>query len=163
MKTVLLAKGEEAFVDDEDYEAVRATKWWLLRTKSGKLYAYRPVRKESGQYSTVLMHRIIMGALPRQLVDHEDGNGLNNQRGNLRVCTTSQNNANKAALKHSSQYKGVSWSKAKKKWQAYIKISGKSKFLGYFVDEAVAAKKYDEAAIATFGEFARPNFGRDKA
>lgn len=160
MKTILLAGNEnlEALVDDIDHDRLRAWKWWPLVTTTGKIYAYRPVSRD-GHDTTVLMHRELMDSPKRLLVDHIDGNGLNNQRGNLRTASGTQNNGNRIKLKGtSSQYKGVSWSKSKKKWVAAIKCDGKTKFLGYFADEDEAARKYDVEALKVFGEFARPNF-----
>jgi hypothetical protein len=159
MKELRLATGEVVLLDDEDYERVCGSKWWLLTTEAGGRYAYRPARRADGGHTTVLMHRIITGAAPRQQVDHWDNNGLNNQRENLRVCTRSQNNANKKKAKgQSSIYKGVSWNKTKKCWQAFVKKDGKSMFLGYFDLEQEAAMAYDTRAVELFGEFARPNF-----
>lgn len=105
------------------------------------------------------MHRMILDAKPGQLIDHKDGDGLNNTRANLRIATPSNNNQNSKPQKGgSSAYKGVSWFKRYKKWQVIITVNGRNKSLGYFIHEIEAAKAYDEAAIREFGEFARPNF-----
>ena len=101
------------------------------------------------------MHAEILG-VPK--ADHEDGNGLNNQRGNLRPARGWRNNANsrKAAGK-SSKYKGVTWAKDPQKWKATAQREGKVFNLGYFKDEVDAAQAYNLMAYELFGEFARFN------
>lgn len=90
--------------------------------------------------------------------DHIDGNGLNNQRNNLRACTFSQNNANTRSRNNtSSSYLGVSWSKREKKWRASIQKNGKTKSLGYWDSEIKAAKVYNYEAIKLHGTFAKLN------
>jgi len=90
--------------------------------------------------------------------DHCDGNGLNNQRHNLRPAARSQNNQNghkRAAC--SSKFKGVSWDKKAAKWRAYIRVNAHLRHLGYFQDEQQAATAYNEAAVCLFREFAKTN------
>ena len=95
MKQIPLTKNKFTLVDDEDYELVNKYNWYF-----GAGYA-RSMEK-------ILMHRLIMKAKKGQMIDHIDGNGLNNQRSNLRFCTHSQNMANKKGFKNtSSKYKGV--------------------------------------------------------
>jgi hypothetical protein len=112
------------------------------------------------------MHTLITG-LP--FVDHEDGNGLNNQRYNLRPADHGLNNANRRpATTHggkakTSRYKGVSWfrpgpGKGRERWRARIRIDGREAALGYFDDEEAAARAYDDAARAAWSEYACPNF-----
>lgn len=97
---------------------------------------------------------------PKVKVDHEDHNGLNCQRENLRVCTNAQNVANQRKQKRgkSSQFKGVYCKKRDGKWYAQIEANGEHKFLGSFADELDAAFAYDVAARQNFGEFALCNF-----
>ncbi len=104
------------------------------------------------------MHRMIMAALPGQPVDHADGDGLNNQRHNLRLCTTSQNNYN-GRKRHdgkASRFKGVQ--KKNGRWRAYIYRAGRTAHLGMFDTEEEAARAYDRMAVQLAGPFARPNF-----
>jgi hypothetical protein len=94
-------------------------------------------------------------------VDHENHDPLDNRTSNLRVCSQSQNGANRGPDRRragtSSKYKGVSWSKSKNRWVAYIHVNGRTRYLGRSADEIEAARMYDRAALATWGEFARLN------
>lgn len=91
-------------------------------------------------------------------VDHKDGNGLDNQKSNLRLCTHKQNTRNSISIKGTSIYKGVFWCKDRLKWRAGIKNNYKTINLGYYESEVNAAFAYDKAAIKYFGEYARLNF-----
>jgi hypothetical protein len=105
------------------------------------------------------MHRLVAerNGLPigGKQIDHVDGNGLNNCRRNLRVATASQNKAN---LRHrrdsTSGFKGVSWNRQKRRFQAFIKVAGHQHHLKYCDDPRDAARVYNEAALKHFGEFA---------
>jgi len=107
------------------------------------------------------MHRFIMKPPDDLVVDHIDGNGLNNTRANLRICTYQQNIFNRKGWGKDSKYKGVSWDKRSKKWRAKIRYNSKDKHLGVFEDEIEAAKEYDKEAAKLFGEFAYLNFPED--
>jgi hypothetical protein len=150
MREILLNREYVALVDDEDYERVVAVGKWC----EDDGYAVRGSKP-------YCMARFILGLTdPKIEVDHEDHNGLNNQKYNLRVATRVQNNHNlrKQRPPTSSKYKGVSFDKGNSKWVAQIKIAGRSKHLGYFLSEDQAARIYDEAARLHFGEFACTNF-----
>ena len=91
--------------------------------------------------------------------DHINGDGLDNRRENLRICTTLKNcqNRQKQRQTSSSVFKGVSWYPNRKKWVAYIKVNGIQLHLGYFTSEYNAAVCYNLAAKKYFGEFALTN------
>lgn len=109
------------------------------------------------------MHREIMRAPKGTQVDHEDGDGLNNRRRNLRFSTFSQNNHNRGPYKrNTSGFKGVSWSSSKKRWEAHIQVAGKHLHLGRFRNKLDAAKAYEVAAKKYLGEFARTKPFGDK-
>lgn len=152
MKEIKLNKGFFAQVDDEDYEYLNQFRWYICSFR-GKHYAIRHI--QGSRPKMVLMHREIMKALNGTEIDHKDRNSLNNQKCNLRFCTRSQNNMNKAA-RGKSQYLGVSY--LRKYIQAKIRINGKTTHLGYFKTEQLAAYAYDEAAKKYHGEFANLNF-----
>lgn len=111
------------------------------------------------------MHRVIAGiADPQIYVDHEDGNGLNNSRSNIRACTNHQNQGNSQKRKQAttSTFKGVCrlsnprrW---RSPWKAAIRNMGTTITIGYFATEVEAAKAYDSAAREQWKEFAKTNF-----
>lgn len=155
MKRIPLNDGEYTLVDDADYDWLNAFKWRKLRVHS-LLYATSNINKQP-----TLMHRLILELKYKdgKITDHIDGNGLNNCRANLRICTQQQNTCNRKIEKgRSSIYKGVSQVKKTGMFQASIGYKGEAIHLGYFTDELLAAEFYDEAAIKYHGEFARLNF-----
>lgn len=160
MKQIELSQGQVALVDDEDYRRISCRNWYAVRNEYG-YYAAGTTPMVKGMRKGLLMHRIVMCAKKGQMVDHRDGDGLNNQRYNLRFCTNSQNQQNQKISTHPSKlskYKGVTWHRGGHKWQAVIR--GKDKkdyYLGSFVDEDDAAKAYNEKARELFNEFARLN------
>lgn len=95
-----------------------------------------------------------MGAKRGQRVDHRDRNGLNNQKLNLRFCTTSQNIANSVG-RSASGFKGVY--RFRNGWTSHITVNYKTLYLGVFDTVLEGAKAYNEAALKYFGEFARLN------
>ncbi len=146
------ASDEVALVDSEDVDLVIHTTWFL-RCVRGTKYAV------NGRHG--LMHTMIMNPPNGMLVDHRDGNGLDNRRSNLRLCTPSQNQANrKKRGNHSSRFKGVRKYRLRGNWRAEIVVEGKCIFLGYFDTELEAAMAYDRAARESFGEYACLNIPR---
>lgn len=154
MKQIKLTQGKFALVDDADYEWLSQFKWYVDEMRT-ICYARAMIGRKAER-----MHRLILGFEPgdRRLTDHIDGDGLNNQRHNLRECDHSQNLQNKPKHKGKSRYKGVSWEKRQRKWIAVIKTKTKRIHLGSFEDDIEAAKIYDKAAGQYFGEFACLNF-----
>lgn len=151
-----LSDGTIALIDDADLPLVQGRRWWPSRTKQGNTYAI--TRLPGG--AVVGMHRLVTDAPRGVWVDHEDGNGLNNQRHNLRVCTPSQNACNQTKGKRfgcTSSYRGVYWNKQMQKWHATIKVGKKRRSIGLFDHEIDAASAYDIAASIHFGEFATLN------
>jgi len=160
MKQIKLTQGQYALVDDADYDWLNQWKWHAHKHHSGNFYAARmsPRKKDNGH--NVSMAREILGLKQRdsRQADHINHNTLDNRRDNLRICTHQQNLRNqKSPSNTSSQYKGVRWHKTSKKWQAQIKINGKSKYLGSSDSEKEAALMYNKAAKKYFGEFAYLN------
>jgi len=106
------------------------------------------------------MHHDVMKVPAGFVIDHINGNGLDNRKANLRQSTYAQNswNRGKARVKSSSKYKGVCQHKKDRKWQAQISAVGKRIYLGRFKNQKEAAKAYDKAAKKYHGEFANLNF-----
>lgn len=158
MKKIELIHGEFALVDDSDFDYLNQFNWYVFKSNNTS-YAVRTIYTD-GKSKSRRMHRDILGNdLNRPNIDHKNGDGLDNQRLNLRFCNQSENNMNKRArVGCSSIYKGVYWKKQVSKFASTIKINGKSKHLGFFSDEVMAAVAYDAEALKLFGEFAKPNF-----
>ena len=162
MKEILLSRGKVALVDDEDFEWLNQWKWSLSQLGTNRkyrsiYYAHRTQWYKNGVQRDISMHRLILDAPKGLEVDHIDGNGLNNQRSNLRLCTRTQNARNARRRKNgSSRFKGVCKTR-EGRWNARIYANGKRANLGVFKNEADAARAYDAAAAEAFGEFARLN------
>jgi hypothetical protein len=142
-------KGKYAIVDDEDYTLLSKYKWHL-----NKGY---PERSEyiTGRVIHKRISREIMTPTGNLVVDHINGDKLDNRRENLRVCTQAENAKNKRGNKrNTSGYKGVSFDKRKGTWAAYIS----NKHIGYFENEEIAARAYDYHALKIHKQFATLNF-----
>lgn len=147
-----LTKGKFAIIDAADYELVSTHKW--CASGSGcRTYAYCQMNGK-----TVALHRFLTNAPKGMVVDHIDGNGLNDRRGNLRVCTQQQNLWNSRPRGKSSRFKGPCWDRQKRRWVVYVRHGGRNIFVGRFRDEVTAALAYDRKAYECFGEYAYLNF-----
>lgn len=157
MKQIPLTQGQFTLVDDEDFEYLNQFKWHALKAKN-TYYATRKIKRK-----IIWMHREILKLTDIKIMaDHKDGNGLNNQKSNIRPCDFYQNNKNQKPRKGTSKYKGVSWRKSRNKWVIHITINGKQKHVGSFSNEIEAAKAYDEMAKLHYGEFAYLNFKQNE-
>lgn len=153
MKEIPLTRGLVALVDDSDFEELNRWKWF----EDGRGYARRG-EKRSGKLVAIFMHRVLLGADVGDLVDHIDGNGLNNTRANLRLCNHFQNMRNSKMRKNNtSGFKGVFWDKKNENWRARIRAGAGMINIGSFDTPEEAARHYDAAALRYHGEFARPN------
>ena len=156
-RRIPLTRGKFAVVDADDYYRLVRFRWHAVYN-SKTFYA---ARIERGK--TIKMHRAIMGAPKELVVDHVDRNGLNNRKGNLRLCSTAENSRNTGSnARGSSRYKGVHWHKRIGKWAAAIQYDKKVYHVGYFGDEIAAAKAYDEKARELFGEYGFLNFASSR-
>ena len=149
---VPLNAGAIAIVDAIDVDLVRPFNWTFNR-------AYAMAHEVRGR--TMYMHRLIAGIHGvgrRIVVDHVNGDGLDNRRANLRICSQAENGRNMSTSRpHSSRFKGVSWYANYQKWEAYGHLGGRKVRLGYFTDEVDAGRAYDAFAREHYGEFARLN------
>lgn len=150
IRYIPLTHGKFAIVDAADYERLNRYRWNACPGGDG-FYARRSVPG-----GTILMHREVMNAPKGMVVDHINGNGLDDRQANLRVCTQQQNEHNKPPRGGRSRFKGVYPHRAK--WEAAIKHNGKTHYLGVFDDEVEAARARDRKALELQGEFAYLNF-----
>ena len=160
MKEIKLTRGQVAIVDDDDFERINALRWyaeWHSDTKT--FYATRTLpRDNNGRRAQLYMHRAILCAESHMQVDHVNHDTLDNRKENLRICTGSQNQANKRKQSNNtSGFKGVSWDKRRCKWLAQISVNTKHRNLGRYSDIADAILAYDRAAAEANGEFAVTN------
>lgn len=150
MKKISLTLGKQALVDDIDYPVLMAWKW---RAVKGRHTYYAVHSQRIGKRTFhIKMHRLLLGDKDN-IIDHKDGNGLNNQRKNLRECTYQQNKANSQHIKSKSGYKGVFPRNGS--WVSVIKVNYIPRYLGIFKDKMDAVKAYAKASKKYFGEFAR--------
>ena len=136
-------------IDLEDYPKIFNRHWYPAR-RAKNIYAMSDTPNKGE-----LMHRMILPG--SEVVDHKNGDGLDNRKSNLRGVTHKQNIRNSSRnAANSSGYKGVA--RYRYGWRAYIKIDGKQKHLGVYPCRLAAAYAYDIASRSMFGEYARPNF-----
>ncbi len=154
-RKITLTRGKYAIVDQDDFDELNKHKWHY--TTVG--YACRCVSIGKGKTRAVQMHRQIMGAQGKIVIDHINHDGLDNRKVNLRFATFSQNSMNCRMRKRAgtSKYKGVRYIKRINRWTARIAYNKKQKYLGCFVDEKAAAEAYNEAAKKYHGQFAMLN------
>ncbi len=138
-------------VDDEDWENVRQHSWRVMRNRrdgrSEKTYAV--------DGDGVLLHRFLLQPPDHVFVDHIDGNGLNCQRGNLRLATRSENACNRGKQRNTtSGYRDVSWRNDRGKWLAFVKLHQRMHNLGLYDTAEEAAAVVSEARQRLHGAFA---------
>lgn len=158
MKKITLGNGNYTLVDDEDYLKLSKYKW--SETKPGHrrcTYARTNVKGPDGKYYTERMHRMVMGLNKGDglVVDHINGDGLDNRKCNLRVVTVKENSVNVAKHRgNNSGYKGVSFRKDRNRWRVEIRKNYKTVFRAFSRCVHLAALKYNENAIRIHGESA---------
>ncbi|MFA6445728.1 MAG: HNH endonuclease [Candidatus Paceibacterota bacterium] len=167
MKTILMKSGDIALIDDKDYDLVSKYNWSVAGNRYARAAAYDTDEKDKNGHikqRVIKMHRLIIGAKKNEFVDHINGNGFDNRRENLRICTMSQNMCNqKKSSANKSGYKGViamvgkNHEKRNKKWLSYININKKRIYGGYFFTKEEAAEKYNEMAKKYHGNFSNLN------
>lgn len=142
-----------ALVDDEDFNLVNETEWFI----SGRKYA-SATKKVGGAWKAIYLHKVIMPSKGELVVDHINGDTLDNRKSNLRICTKHQNIINAGKRKdNSSGFRGVYKvkKKGKERWQAKAVLEGRQYHFGYFDSAQEAAEAYKISAKKLYGEFAR--------
>ena len=148
-----LGQGRFAKVDDEWFDYLNQWTWRL--NDAG--YVIRSGERSGIKRRFYRMHRVIAGAVATQEVDHANGDTLDNQQVNLRLCTHQQNLCNQRR-QHKGVFRGVQPFRSSSLWVAMIRSKGRVYCLGYFREARHAAMAYDIAARDLHGEFATLNF-----
>jgi hypothetical protein len=146
---------KNVLIDEDDYCKINDIKWSIV---AEKYFCHCLPLTMDKRRPHVLMHRLIMGCVPfdGKIIDHINGDPLDNRKQNLRFCTHSENMHNQKKPKHNkSGFKGVFWDNQKNKWHSVIKINSKIKHLGYFTCIKRAYKVYCEASRLYHGVFGR--------
>jgi len=153
-----LTKGYEAIIDVADLDLIGKHSWKasIRKKKDGsvaKVYAQRTIRVD-GKCGIEMMHRVL--CLSENQVDHENGDGLDNRRNNLRPATRRENSLNTPIPStNTSGFKGATWAKRERLWLAQTKKNGKNIFLGYHKCAAAAHIAYTRYAMNSNPQFAR--------
>lgn len=160
-------------IDREDFETVTALKWFPHR-KSAGIYAFATCRKTIPEHLRPL-HRYLLKAERGQIVDHINGDTLDNRRQNLRIVTALENAQNMRVPRietKTSRFKCVSMNKHTGKWHVQIQADNRSYYVGVYDDEVEAAQAYDAACLerhkdaartnAMMGLYETPNYKTDK-
>jgi len=149
--------GLYALVDPEDYDAARQYVWHALRTPH-TTYAARKVRRPDGTWTTQRLHRFLSPDAP-DMIDHANGDGLDNRRCNLRHATRSENGRNaRRRSNNTTGYIGVTWHTGHGKFQAQAQHHGRQHHIGYYTTAEAAARARDAYVRQHYGEFAALNF-----
>ena len=146
--------GYRLLIDESDYDRI-IKRTWRIQTASVKKGKYYFMSHE-GKHS-ILLHRFIMGSILRdgKVIDHINGNTLDNRKCNLRTCTMTENSRNrKICYNNKTGYKGVYYVEKRKQFRARIMVDKKRILIGCFKNPEDAYQAYCEAAVKYHGEFA---------
>ena len=148
---------QDLLIDEDDYNNLKRGSFGLYtsdRHHTNYCMYYNPSNKTQKK-----LHRLITNAKTGEVVDHINGNGLDNRKCNLRLTTQRGNNKNARKRRNAktSNYKGTHFSKGESKWKAQIQVDGKKMSLGTYLTEIEAAKAYNRAALKYHKEFAYIN------
>jgi hypothetical protein len=153
---IQLTQNQTAVIDADDVALVCDRPWYANRNGSMGDYTSYACSGRAKDRPAVKMHRLITGAKVGQIVDHINGNGLDNRRCNLRVTDSFGNAKNhKVRCDSKSGVPGVNFRKDTEKWAVRIQSNGVRHFVGLFKDFASASAEYEKIALKLHGEFAK--------
>ena len=150
----LQIKDRVVLFDDADEELIRSYRWNLHLTPTVTYARGYPFGQRAG--GLTYMHRLLTKAERGRDVDHINHDGLYNRRSNLRVCSRSQNIANRHVAASATGIKGVHFEAQTGRWRAELAYEGKRYRLGRFDTLQGAADAYNRKALEVCGEFANP-------
>lgn len=142
MKYITLINGGRTKVDDNDYEMLSLFKWYGINSKRSA-GTYVIAAKAAG----IFMHRLIMMPPPLMVIDHKNGDSLDNRKSNLRICHHHENCQNSIYRNKTNKhgYTGLSQDHRKHLWRARISVNMKRLFLGVFKSPLAASRAYQKA------------------
>jgi hypothetical protein len=147
-------RGYEVLIDDEDYEFIKAHNWQVGCPSKLPYFWFAKRNKEKRNHYA--LHRLLLNAPEGSVVDHINGNTLDNRKANLRITDWKGNARNHClASNNTSGYRGVIYSKSKNRWRAVIQLKNHPLQLGYYPSKEIAAYVYEEASKIVFGEYYR--------
>lgn len=141
MRKIKLTQGKYILVDDDDFEYLSQFKWYLLKIVGYTSYAIRSQNKK-----TIYLHRDILKPNKNAVVDHLNGDGLDNRRENLRVVSQKENQQNRKSHR-SGKLVGVTEYRTKSGKIYYLSFfyhEGKDIYLGCFKTPEDAHKRWKE-------------------
>jgi AP2 domain/HNH endonuclease len=151
MITMHCTDGTPFTIDEEDFEFVSSRAWYSNRSRR----ATYVITVDRPSKDRVSLHRLLLDAPEGRMVDHIDGNGLNNTRGNLRLCSAFENQHNtRLRLNNTSGYKGVDWHRRSGRWRARVRVNHKTHHLGLYDTPEQAAEVARAFREKVHGEFA---------
>ena len=143
----------ETIIDKSDFEIVsKFPNTWFAAKDHGRgvFYVTGNTTNCSGKETSIRLHRVILNPPPCMVIDHINGNPLDNTRANMRVITSAQNSQNqKGAMKNnlSCGLRGVTTAirGGKTYWRASVQVNGKKKILYTGKDLSLAFEKARKA------------------
>jgi hypothetical protein len=143
-----------ATVDDNDLEMVSKFRWYAFCPKGA---SYAMTQDLPNGQKRVFLHRLIMGAAKGVVVDHINGDGLDNRRANLRIASYAQNSWNSRRVNRpKAGFRGVTLRSGK--YLGLIRVHGSTLTTAAYDTPEEAATARDALARLHHGEFARLNF-----
>lgn len=158
--TIQLSNGFSYQIDKEDLPVAQSRNWCVHTPQKGKYKYLVNVDRKGPPPQMKYLHRIIAGAKPGDIVDHINGDTLDNRRSNLRISTQRLNQGNQRRVRGVVPFKGVTFESGR--YRARIRLNGKKLNLGSYKTPQEAAEAYAQAALRVFGEHAFTNLNSMK-